>query len=139
MTYPTFLRIYGDLSYRGPCPKENVEQVSIINKIRLEYPTSYGRLVVHVRNEGKRTHQQTIRHKAEGLTPGAPDVIIPVSIPFLCEVKRRNPTLSKVSYDQLDYLEAAYNEGAFVCLAFGAVAAWEAMQDWIKEIDSGRN
>ena len=130
--YPSFLRIYGDLSYRGSCPKESAEQISIVNQMRRVYPDTYGRIAVHIRNEGARTHQQTIRHKAEGLTPGAPDLMIPGSPTLLIEIKRQNPTLSRVSQEQLDYLEAAHKAGAFVCLAFGAKAAWEAVEEWIK-------
>jgi len=137
MTYPSFLRIYGDLSYRGPCPQELVEQISIVNQIRRIYPDTYGRIAVHIRNEGARTHGQVVRHKAEGMVKGAPDLVIPGKPTFLCEIKRQNSQLSRVSKEQLEYLEAAHNAGAFVCVAFGAKAAWEAVQDWIKEIENG--
>ena|SRR5690554_2971314 len=131
MKIPDWLPYYGDMSYRGKCPPESAEQITFFNKLRREYPNSYGLIAIHPRNEGKRTHQQTTRQKAEGMTPGAADIVIPGAPAFVCELKRKDHTKSTWQKDQLPYLMAAKEQGAFVCVAFGWEAAWEALQEWI--------
>ena len=131
MKIPDWLPSFGDTNYRGECPPESAEQITFFNKLRREYPETYGKIAIHPRNEGKRTHRQTTRQKAEGMTAGASDIIIPSRQSFVCELKRKDHTKSKWQDGQIDYLEAAKNEGSFVCVAFGWEAAWEALQQWI--------
>lgn len=131
MKIPNWLPIYGDVSYRGKCPTESAEQITFFNKLRREYPDSYGLIAIHPRNEGKRTHQQTTKQKAEGMTKGASDIIIPAAVAFICEMKRKDHTKSQWQDGQKEYLEAAKEQGAFVCVALGWEAAWEALQEWI--------
>jgi hypothetical protein len=71
--------------------------------------------------------------RADGMTAGAPDIIVPGRVSFLCEIKRRDHTASSFGKDQLPYLEAANKQGAFVCVALGCDAAVEALEDWIKD------
>ncbi len=127
-------RIYGDLDFRDKkCPTESMEQITFFNRIRREYPESWGLLAVHVRNEGMKTGGQfgsVARHKAEGLTPGAADIIIPGRVSFVCELKRRDRTLCAWQDGQVEYLTAAHNTGAWACVAFGCDAAWEALKEW---------
>lgn len=130
MKLPDWLPCYGDIKYRGQCPSESAEQITFFNRLRSVYPTSYGLLAVHPRNEGKRTHAQVWRHKAEGMAPGASDIIIPGAPAFVCEMKRQNHTLSKWEPGQLEYLKAAEQHGAFVCVALGWEGAWQAFLDW---------
>ena len=130
MKIPTWLPTYGKIDYRGACPRETLEQVTFFRRLRDAYPDTLGRIALHPRNEGKRTHSQTDREKAEGMAPGASDVIIPAKVPFVCEIKRRDHTKSTWQPGQIEYLEAAHNEGAFVCVALGVDAAWEALHDW---------
>lgn len=127
--------VYGDPSFRGKCPKEDVEQVSFFNRLRAEYPASWGLLALHPRNEGLKQGGQfstVIKHKAEGMTAGAADIIIPARVAFVCEMKRRDHTLSAWQDGQEDYLLAAINAGAFACVALGALGAWEAFEIWRK-------
>lgn len=72
------------------------------------------------------------KHKAEGGLKGVSDVIIPGAPTFVCEIKRRDHTKSKWQDGQIEFLTAAQEAGAFVAVAFGAVAAWEAFEAWIK-------
>ena len=130
MKFPNWLNIYGDISFRGDCPSETAEAVTFFAKIRREYPDSYGLIATHIRNEGKRTFHQTIRQQSEGMTKGAPDIIIPGNPTFICELKRQDHTKSKFQDGQLEYLEAAQNAGAFVCVALGYKAAYEAFIYW---------
>lgn len=141
MKFPTWLPIYGDQDFRGKCPKESVEQVTFFNRMRAQYPDSYGLLALHPKNEAKRSgrdFQALNKDKAMGLSPGASDIIIPGNPTFVCELKRRDHTVSAWQQGQLPYLEAAHNAGCFVCVALGANAAMEAFEDWKKTAGMGK-
>jgi len=64
------------------------------------------------------------------MNTGASDIIIPALLPFVCEVKRIDHTLSSMRGDQVIYLNAARDMGAFICIALGAKAAIEATLAW---------
>lgn len=133
MNLPPTIPLYGDPAYRGKCPVEAVEQASAVNRIRQLYPDTFGALVFHPRNEQQLRggqHSAMIKHKAEGLTAGVSDLVIPGAPCLVVEIKRRNPRLSKISQEQIDYLETAQRMGAFVAVALGAVAAIEAFDIW---------
>lgn len=133
MKIPATIPVYGDMAFRGKCPPEHVEQASFFAKLRREYPDSYGRIAVHPRNEGlliDGQFQAVIRHQIEGMAKGAADIVIPGRQSFICELKRQDHTLSRWQAGQVDYLEAAQAAGAFVCVALGAAAAWEAFEVW---------
>lgn len=133
MKFPEWLPVYGDTSFRGKCPKEDLEQVSFFNRLRGEYPVTWGVIALHPRNEGLKEKGQfstVLKHKAEGMTKGAADVIIPASLSFVCEIKRRDHTLSHWQEGQQEYLQAAQAAGSFACVALGAVGAWEAFGVW---------
>lgn len=129
MNFPEWLSIYGDTKFRGQCPSESVEQVSFVNWVRQK--TDHGDLIIHIRNEGKRSHRQTQRYKAEGMCPGAADIIIPGKPTFVCELKRQDHTKSRWQDKQLEFLEQAYKQGAFVCVALGNEAAKRAYKNWL--------
>lgn len=133
MKSPPHIPLYGDPSFRGQCPKEHVEQMSFFNRLRREYPDTFGAIAVHPRNEGLKVNGQfstVAKHAAEGMTKGASDVLIPASPSFIAEIKRQNHMLSSWQDGQIEYLEAAQKLGSFVCVALGAVAAWEAFEEW---------
>ena len=131
MKFDIDIPVYGDTNFRGNCPPESAEQITFFNKMRHQYPDTYGRIAIHPRNEGKRSHQQTTRQKAEGMTKGASDIIIPGSPSFVCELKRRDHTKSKWEDGQKEYLEVSKDNGSFTCIALGCDAAWQAFNDWI--------
>ena len=125
--------IYGNTTFRGKCPHESAEQITFFNQLRTTYPDTWGLLALHPRNEQQLRggqHRGLIRQKAEGMTPGASDVIIPGRVSFVCEIKRQDHTQSKWQPGQIEYLTAAQNAGAFACLALGWQAAWQAFEDW---------
>jgi len=124
------IKVFGDINFRGDCPSESAEAVTFFAKIRKQYPDSYGLIATHVRNEGKRSFQQVAKQKSEGMTKGAPDIIIPGAPSFLCELKRQDHTKSSWQDGQQEYLLAAQEAGAFVCVALGYVAAFEAFIFW---------
>lgn len=128
--------VYGDTTFRGTCPKESVEQVTFFAKLRREYPDTWGKLALHPRNEQLLKGGQfrgVIKQKAEGMTPGSSDVIIPARVAFVCEIKRKDHTKSKWQDGQIDYLIAAQEAGAFACVALGWEGAWTAFEAWEKE------
>lgn len=125
--------VYGNQIWRGKCPAEAMEQMTFFNKLRREYPATWGRLAFHPRNEQQLRggqHRAISQHKAEGMTPGASDVIIPARVAFVCELKRRDHTQSQWQDGQIEYLAAAQAAGAFACVALGWEAAWNALEDW---------
>ena len=125
--------VYGDAMFRGECPTEDMEQVTFFNRLRQAHPDTWGRLALHPRNEQQLRggqHRAMIRQKAEGMTPGAADIIIPGQRAFVCELKRRDHTKSQWQSGQIEYLTAAANAGAFACVALGADAAWNAFLAW---------
>lgn len=126
--------VYGDTLFRGKCATETLEQVTFFGRLRNAYPDTWGRLALHPRNEGLKTagHIRAVSlHKAEGMTPGAADIIIPGAQTFVCEMKRRDHTLSAWQDGQVEYLAAAHKAGAFACVALGCDAAWDAFEDWV--------
>lgn len=131
MRFPDWLPVFGDQDYRNKkCPVESAEQITFFNTLRREYP-ELGLIAIHPRNEGKRTQNQVTRQKAEGMTAGASDIVIPGCPSFVCELKRLDHTLCSWEPDQITYLEAAKNNGSFVCVALGHKAALEALEVWI--------
>ena len=132
MKFPHWLPVYGDTNYRGDCPPESAEQITFFSWLRRQYPQTHGLIALHPRNEGKRRHQQTARHKAEGMTPGAADIIIPGRPAFVCELKRRDHTKGAWQPAQLAYLEQCQKASAFVCVALGWEAAAEALDAWLQ-------
>lgn len=128
--------IYGNVAFRGECPVESAEQMTFFNWIRREHPHTWGRLAFHPRNEGLKLKGQFAavqRHAAEGMTAGVADIVIPGRVAFVCELKRRDITISDISQDQVDYLMAAKDAGAFACVALGVDGAREAFQKWLTE------
>lgn len=134
MKFPEWLPVYGDLKCRDKCPLESAEQITFFNRLRREYPDTYGKVAIHPRNEQQLKGGQfraLSRHKAEGMTTGASDIIIPGCPSFVCELKRRDHTKSAWQDGQIEYLDAARGCGSFVCVALGADAAWQAFNDWL--------
>jgi len=127
MKIPAGIKAYGDMTFRGNCPREAAEQATFFNRIR---KTRWGAVALHPRNEGKFTPAQVARMKAEGMCTGASDIIIIAAVPFVCELKRLDHTKSSWQKGQIPFLEEAQIGGAFACVAFGCNAAWEAFLEW---------
>ena len=130
MKLPLEITVYGDMEYRGPCQTEASEQIAFFTWLRAQYPKTHGAIAVHIRNEGARSHAQARWQAAEGMTKGAADIIIPGRPAFVCEMKRRDSSKSKLDDAQIAYLTAAQKAGAFVCVALGFEAARQAVKDW---------
>lgn len=131
MKLPPDIKIYGDINHRDKnCRKEWAEQKEFFGFLKEQKPRWY-EIAIHPKNEGKRTGRQAQIDAEQGaLNTGASDIIIPARIPFICEVKCIDHTASKISKDQLRYLRACRDEGAFTCIALGCRAAWQALLEW---------
>ena len=133
MKLPDNIKIYGDTTYRGKCPRESVEQITFISCVRREFPDSYGVVIFHAKNEGKLINgqfQAVAKDRAMGMAIGCADIHCPGN-PSLCmEIKRKDHTKSDISNEQVKYLLAAQSLGAFCCVALGHEAAIEAFNDW---------
>ena len=133
MNLPDDIPVFGNRSFRGKCPTENMEQVTFFNRIRKKYPDTWGKIAFHPRNEGKRTHMQAAHQTAEGMTSGTVDIVIPGRRTFVCELKRRDHTQSVWQRDQEEYLRVARKMGAFACVALGVEAAEEAFAKYLEQ------
>lgn len=137
------ITLFGNQKFRDKkCPKESVEQITFVNQIRAQYPDSYGLILIHPENEGKLINGQfsaVSKSRAMGMSPGASDIIIPGNPAFVCEIKRIDRTLSDITQDQLDYLYASKDAGAFACIALGHEAAMNAFNQWLKIIKPSVN
>ena len=130
MKFPDWLTVHGDLSYRGECPPEDSEHVTFVNAVRRVYPQAAA-VMVHVKNEGSRSHGQAAWDKARGLNKGAADFIFAGSPSLVIEMKRRNPVKSRWQEGQVEFLQAAHGQGAIVCVALGWDAALGAVKAWL--------
>lgn len=130
MKLPANLTLFGTVD-KNDTASESQHAITFFNKLRREYP-QYGTIATHIRNEGKRTSSQVQKQKAEGMTTGAADIIIPCNPPFVCELKSRSPR-AKITPEQIAYLLQAQELGAFVCVALGYEAAFEAFLKCIKK------
>ena len=125
------IAVLGDASYRGDCPSETAEMIGFFSWLRSHHP-KLAAVAVHVRNEGQRSKRQGYQHKQEGMNTGASDIVIPVNPPICIEMKRRDHTKSTISDEQLDYLVAAQDAGAFAVVALGCKGAMEVIAGWIE-------
>lgn len=131
MKFDKNLKVYGDVSFRGKCPKEEVEQITFFNQLKKLHP-DIAELATHIKNEGKKSWGQIAKDKATGLNQGFSDIII-IGLPVcLIEMKRQDHTKSHWQENQEKKLLLAQDLGAFSCVALGYKAALEAVEDWIK-------
>ena len=130
MKTPTWLPKFGDLPKSTSNPAEDYVLSSLISRIRNDYPSTYGLVAFHVKNESKRTTGQIRADKAKGLTKGVSDLIV-IGNPTLCmEIKKDNSC--RFEDGQLEFLQQAQKQGAFVCLVIGYQGAKDAFEYWLK-------
>ena len=131
MRFPSWLKVYGDLSYRGDCLREDTEQINFFSWLSMHHK-QLSALALHPKNESRRSWGQVNYDKKTGaINTGASDIVIPGAPSFVCEMKRQNHTNSIWQPGQIYYLKAASDAGCFVCVALGADAAKIAVQDYL--------
>jgi len=128
MKIPPNIPVYGK-PIKGCKIPEAMHMATFFNILRRDYP-EYAKIALHVRNERQRTKYQIDKEKAQGgFVTGASDIIIIGCPSFVCEMKSQSPR-AKISDEQIDFLIAAQNNGAFVCIALGWEAAKDAFIEW---------
>ena len=137
MKIPQDIKVFGDMSFRGDCAKEDLELITFFNQLRIKYP-KLAKVAIHPDNEGLvfgTGFNNHTRQKAKGaIRNGAADIIIVGCPSFVCEIKRKDHTKSRWQDGQLDFLQTSQELGAFVCVALGYEAALEAVNNWILSI-----
>lgn len=90
-------------------------------------------LLYHVPNEGKRSYKTAARLKAEGLKSGVPDICLPVPRGgyhgLYIELKRVKN--SRVTQDQLDWIEALIAQGYVAAVCRGCDEAIELITRYL--------
>ena len=132
MKFPPNIKVYGDQSCRDSLQScEDVEHINFVSWLQLHHPQHHA-VLVHPKNEGKRTFGQIAKEKKMGLTKGASDILIMGSPAFVCEIKKINHVKCKWETGQKEFLAQSQNNGAFACVALGSAGAKEAFKDWLK-------
>ena len=135
MRFNKNIPVFGDITYRGDCPKEDIEQINFYSYLK-EYHPIYHMLMIHPKSEGKRNGGQVnYESRTGGIPTGASDLIIPGNPCFVVELKRRDHTKSNWQPQQQPYLLAAKEAGCFVGVALGFEGAKEALELWLTQKD----
>ena len=123
-----------DWADASPIPTESVEQQALFKWAK----TARGKwpeleLLYHVPNEGKRSYKTAARLKAEGLKSGVPDICLPVPRGghhgLYIELKRVKN--SRVTKDQLDWIEALIAQGYVAAVCRGCDEAIELITRYL--------
>lgn len=108
---------------------EHDQQALLINWYRLQYPTH---LIFAVPNMGKRDYALAAYLKAEGLTAGIPDIVIPMPRKtyhgLFIELKK--PGGRKPSDNQQYWLEALTAQGYLATVCYGFEPAKNVIREY---------
>ena len=111
-------------------PKETQEQITVIQRVRFLYP-SLAKLVMAIPNGGDRDPRTAAQMVLEGLTKGAPDILVAVPFPtdhgLFVEMKRGDGS-GKVSKDQEQMRDLLIGQGYRHAVVEGTEAAWELIE-----------
>lgn len=126
---PKEIPVFGDLTWRGECPLETPEMISGMQLILSEFP-QFDSIMFHLRNEDSGGARKGKQLNEEGRVKGAADIVILCCPPIGMEVKRRDHTKSVIGKKQVKCLVLAHRQGAFSCVAVGALGMLEAVRAW---------
>lgn len=107
-------------------PSEHLEQVHLVAWFRRSFP---GVKIFAVPNGGHRGKAEAGRLKAEGVTPGVPDLFIPAWRLWIEMKKQKGGTVSTEQKEMAHYLKCV---GYDVLICRGAAAAIDAINEWRK-------
>lgn len=128
------IRIY-DSGYRGECPSEMVEQINSMGWLEKHHPDRWP-LIFHYPAEAKAKPQYMAIRRKLGVKAGIADIIDFGSVRGAFELKRRDKTKSKVSKDQLEFLESVDASGGFAAIAYGFDEFLLAYSDYLAIVNS---
>jgi hypothetical protein len=108
-------------------PSEHLEQVFAVSWFRREYP---GVLIFAIPNGGHRGKAEAARLKAEGVTPGVPDLFVPAWRLWIEMKRQKGGRLSKQQKEVIEYLKSI---GDAVLVCNGAEEAIEQITKWSEQ------
>lgn len=111
------IRVY-DSGYRGDCPSELVEQINCMGYLEKHHPDRWP-LIWHTPGEVKAKPQYMAVRRKCGVKAGISDIIDFGEIRGAFELKRRDRTKSRVSKDQIAFLESVDASGGFAAIVYG--------------------
>ncbi len=139
------IHVFGDLTFRGDCNKEDSDLASLFAHVRFNHP-EYASLIFHPETEmpvnGGGSYAYHAKSKAKGRLDGLADIVcLPIAKnapAFVCELKRVDISKSLASkkrkehfLNQLHLLSEQKDHGAFACVALGYDAAVEAFEQYV--------
>ncbi len=119
-----------------PIPSEHVEQMLVCNWLDARYPDI---VFFSVPNGAKLGGSEGQRYgmvnklKAEGMTPGAPDLVILAARGKFhgCLVEMKRIKGSKLSENQREFLARAEASGFYTIVGYGYVNATELLEEYL--------
>lgn len=109
-------------------PSEHEEQVGVVNWIRRKFPEV---VVFAIPNGDKRSISVAKRLKAEGVTPGVPDLFIPDWNLWIEMKKQKGGKLSAAQKDMIEHLQRI---GHTVIVGYGAEDASSKIIEFLQSI-----
>jgi hypothetical protein len=128
------IRIY-DSGYRGECPSEMVEQINSMGWLEKNHSDRWP-LVFHYPAETKAKPQYMAIRRKLGVKSGIADIIDFGAVRGAFELKRRDKTKSKVSKDQIEFLEAVDASGGFAAICYSHEQFLLAYSDYLAIVNS---
>lgn len=113
-------------------PTEHQEQAAFVQWFRMSFPKVR---IFAIPNGGARSKATAGKLKAEGVSPGVPDLFVPEWGLFIEMKRTRGGSLSDVQDDWIDYLEDA---GYTVLVCKGCDAAIVSIKAHLKEAVDGQ-
>lgn len=128
------IHIY-DSNYRGECSSEMVEQINSMGWLEKHFPDRWP-LIFHYPAEVKAKPQYMAVRRKCGVKPGISDIIDFGEIRGAFELKRRDRTKSKVSKEQIAFLESVDASGGFAAICYGLDEFMLAYSDYLAIVNS---
>ena len=119
------------LARKAASPREHVEQVALMRRIKLELPVIY-EYTTAIPHGGKRSITTAVDLKAEGVRAGYPDIL--VDLPrgpyhgLRLELKRRDGVPSQVKREQREWGERLNQQGFLAVVGWGADHAFDQVR-----------
>jgi hypothetical protein len=129
-----FKRIVSSLDLRKrKCPTEYQECKTFFIWLEMNFKTKG--LAYHIPNESKRSYGLARLLQAIGLRKGVSDYCLPLKVgnygSLYIEMKRSNKNLSKVSKDQLEWVEKMNKSGQKAVITYGAAEAIDIVEKYL--------
>lgn len=105
-------------------PSEHLEQVKFVSWFRRTYPTER---ILAVPNGEARSKSVGARLKAEGVSPGVPDLLIPK---FFLWIEMKRTKGGSVTKNQKEWMEYLKGCGYYCVVCKGAEDAIETVKRW---------